>query len=306
MRRVPSLRLTVLLICLLGSVAPTVHGQQMADPQFDPRVQNPAYTKNFPRVLFDEAHNNVDNTHGRYKPFADLLFNDGYHLTVNRQPFTKAVLASVKILVIVNPLGGEDVDEEGSDSAAFTTPEIQALTEWVKSGGALLFVVDAGPFASAAAGLATSLGVEMSKSELSSAGAEDKQAGSVGAVVYSRANHSLGEHSIMNGRSETERVNRVIVFGGQTLKGPSGSEQLLKLFEPSEKKESGKPDPLAGRSQAIVFRLGKGRVVMMGDAAMLTAQVGGANDKPFGMNLPDIDNRQLTLNIMHWLSGILR
>ena len=305
---VPSLRLIVLLICLLGSAAPAAHGQQMADPQFDSRVENPAYTKNFPRVLFDEAHNNVDNTHGRYKPFADLLFNDGYHLTVNRQPFTKAVLASVKILVIVNPLGGEDVDEEGSDSAAFTTPEIEALSEWVKGGGALLFVVDAGPFASSAEGLATSLGVEMSKSEVPSASAEDKQVGSAGAVVYSRSNHSLSEHSIMNGRSETERVNRVIVFGGQALKGPSGSEPLLKLVEPSEKKvpESGKPDPSAGRSQAIVFRLGKGRVVMLGDAAMLSAQVGGADDKPFGMNLPGIDNRQLTLNIMHWLSGILK
>ncbi len=304
---VPSLRLIVLLICLLGSAAPAAHGQQMADPQFDPRVENPAYTKNFPRVLFDEAHNNVDNTHGRYKPFADLLFNDGYHLTVNRQPFTKAVLATVKILVIVNPLGGEDIDEEGSDAAAFTTPESEALTEWVKGGGALLFVVDSGPFASAAETLATSLGVEMSKSEISSASAEDKAVGSAGAIVYSRQNHSVGEHSIMSGRSESERVNRVIVFGGQALKGPSGSEPLLKLIEPAEKKVAeAKPDPSAGRSQAIVFRLGKGRVVMLGDAAMLSAQVGGADNKPFGMNLPDIDNRQLALNIMHWLSGLLK
>jgi hypothetical protein len=27
---------------------------------------------------------------------------------------------------------------------------------------------------------------------------------------------------------------------------------------------------------------------------------------PFGMNRPGIDNRQLALNIMHWLSGLLQ
>jgi len=281
----------------------------MADPQFDARVENPAYVKNFPRVLFDEAHNNLDNTHGRYKPFADLLFNDGYHLTVNRQPFTKALLAPVKILVIINPLGGEDVDDDGADAPAFTSVECEAVNEWVKNGGALLFVVDSGPFASAAEMLATSLGVEMSKSELTSANAEAKELEYPGAIVYLRQNHSLSEHSIMNGRSEKERVNRLIVFGGQTLKGPNGSEALLKVPAPLlDKKtaEQSKTEAGLAGAQAIAFRLGKGRVVMLGDAAMLSAQVRGADNKPFGMNLPDLDNRQLALNIMHWLSGLLK
>ena len=92
--------------CALAVVfTSAAHAQQIADPHFDARVEAPAFTKNFPRVLFDEAHNNVDDSHGRYKPFADLIFNDGYHLVVNRQLFTKASLDSVKILVIVNPLG---------------------------------------------------------------------------------------------------------------------------------------------------------------------------------------------------------
>lgn len=300
----PPLRLTPLLICLLAS---SVCGQQMADPQFDARVEKPAFTKNFPRVLFDEAHNNVDNTHGRYKPFADLLFNDGYHLSVNRQPFTKTLLATVKILVIVNPLGGEDVDDEGADSAAFTIAEADVVTDWVKAGGALLFVVDGGAFASAAEVLANDLGVELGKNEFINPAGEEKEFESAGAIVYSRQNHSLGEHSITSGRNDTERLNRVVVFGGQSLKGPGASEALLKLPAASEKEkaEPGKPDS-AARAQAIAFRLGKGRVVMLGDAAMLTAQIRGSDSKPFGINLPDIDNRQLTLNIMHWLSGILK
>jgi hypothetical protein len=45
---------------------------QVADPNFDASVNKPAYKRNGPRVLFDEAHNNFHTATGRYKPFADL------------------------------------------------------------------------------------------------------------------------------------------------------------------------------------------------------------------------------------------
>jgi len=51
---------------------------------------------------------------------------------------------------------------------------------------------------------------------------------------------------------------------------------------------------------------GKGHVVVLGESAMLSAQLAGPNGNPFGMNCPGIDNRQLALNIMHWLSGLLK
>jgi len=35
---------------------------------------------------------------------------------------------------------------------------------------------------------------------------------------------------------------------------------------------------------------------------MLTAQL-AEDGRRFGMNVPDVDNRQLALNIAHWLSG---
>jgi hypothetical protein len=61
----------------------------------------------------------------------------------------------------------------------------------------------------------------------------------------------------------------------------------------------------AGRAQGAALSFGKGRVVVLGEAAMLTAQVAPRVFR-FGMNLPGIDNRQLALNIMHWLSGLLK
>ncbi|HEV2827355.1 MAG TPA: hypothetical protein VGW76_07085 [Pyrinomonadaceae bacterium] len=293
------------LVIVLSSVA---HAQQIADPHFDASVQNPAFTKNFPRVLFDEAHNNNDLSHGRYKPFADLLFNDGYKVVVNRQPFTKATLINFKVLVIVNPLGAEDLDDENADAPAFTTAECDAVNDWIRDGGALLFIVDAEAFASAAEVLATRLGVDMSKRNTIDPANGEKELNPPGVIVYSRQNHLLGEHSITNGRNETERVNRVMVFGGQSLKGPSGTDALMKLADTAEDTapSPGKNSSAAGRAQAIAFRLGKGRVVMLSDAAMLSAQLSGSDSKPFGMNVPDTDNRQLALNTMHWLSGLLK
>jgi hypothetical protein len=286
----------------------TAFAQETADPHFDARVENAAYTKNFPRVLFDEAHNNFDTTNNRYKPFADLIFNDGYHLAVNRQPFTKESLKSFKILIIVNPLGGEDVDDEAAKEPAFTTVECEAVNDWVRGGGALLFVADGTPFGSAAEILAKKLGVEMSKGHTTDPANSDKESNDPLVMVYSRENHLLLEHPITNGRNHAERADRVMIFNGQSLKGPEGSEVFLKLAEtaidnasPAEKKLSA-----AGRAQGIALRLGKGRVVVLADAAMLSAQVTGSDNRPFGMNTPDIDNKQLTLNIMHWLSGLLR
>ena len=54
------------------------------------------------------------------------------------------------------------------------------------------------------------------------------------------------------------------------------------------------------------MKAGKGRVVIMGEAAMLSAQISGPDKMPMGMNVPGNDDKQLALNIMHWLSGLLK
>jgi hypothetical protein len=54
------------------------------------------------------------------------------------------------------------------------------------------------------------------------------------------------------------------------------------------------------------MKFGKGRVVVQAEAAMLSAQVSGAENRRMGMNVPGNDNRQYALNLMHWLSGILK
>ncbi len=52
-------------------------GGQRADTGFNVSVARPAFTGWHPRVAIDEAHNNFHTAEGRYKPFADLMSNDG-------------------------------------------------------------------------------------------------------------------------------------------------------------------------------------------------------------------------------------
>src|SRR6185295_2957533 len=103
----------LLTFCVFLLTCTPVFGQQQADPEFNTSVENPAYKKEGPRVMFDEAHHNFHTAEGRYKPFVDLMFNDGYRVIRNRQPFTKQSLGTYKILVIANALGAEEDDDAG-------------------------------------------------------------------------------------------------------------------------------------------------------------------------------------------------
>jgi hypothetical protein len=57
---------------------------------------------------------------------------------------------------------------------------------------------------------------------------------------------------------------------------------------------------------------GKGRLVVLGEAGMFSAQIATLVDgdrkfdMKFGMNVEGTDDRQFALNVVHWLSGLLR
>jgi hypothetical protein len=322
--------------------------QQVADPNFDAKVAKPAYTKNGPKVLFDEAHNNFHTASGRYKPFADLITNDGYQITPNKQKFSAETLKGFDILVISNALGAERMNAPEASNSAFTGEECDAVRDWVKGGGALLLIADHAPMGAANQILAQRFGVDMRSAYTSDTVNYDKESGNNSFLVYTRDNGLLIDHPITKGRDAGDRINRVITFTGQSVKGPPGSVAFLKLADtamdvppPSQadiqaaiakarqggqsqdQAPSGMNLPpgatalrvqlperagisAAGRAQGIAFSFGKGRVVVLGEAAMLSAQVTGPGGMKFGMNRPGIDNRQLALNIVHWLSGLLK
>ncbi|MBD0372045.1 MAG: hypothetical protein ICV60_14485 [Pyrinomonadaceae bacterium] len=300
---------------LLGVLSALYTVPQVADPNFNARVAGPTYTKEHPVIIFDEGHQNFHTTGGRYKPFADLLSNDGYQILPIREKFQSGLLMGGRILVIASALGAND----RGDTPAFTDDECDAVRDWVNTGGSLLLITDIYPTGAAAANLAQRFGVEMSKgfTEDPSNHVSNKP----GMIIFARDKGLIGQHPITDGRTPQERINKVITYTGQSLKGPEGSAPILKLSDtavdrvpelietenpdgpPQQTIQYSDPVPAVGRSQGVAFKYGRGRVVVMGEAGVLSAQVQA--DGVFGMNDTRADNRQLTLNIIHWLSGVI-
>ena len=106
---------------------------------------------------------------------------------------------------------------------------------------------------------------------------------------------------ITQGRDATERINGVTAFTGQSLKGPEGSVAFLRVADTAVDydEKTNEEVSAAGRSQGIALRFGKGKVVVVGEAAMFTAQVTGSNKLKFGMNREGNDDKQPALNVTH-------
>lgn len=295
-------------IGLLACVA-IVYRAQRTDYGWRPVVATPTFGARHPVVAIDDAHHNGSRARwwGRYWPLARLLRADGYDVRLFAARFDPASLRGVDVLVIANASGAEKlqfmginipVGAEGDRAApAFTANEISALTSWVERGGSLLLVADHAPFGAANEALAAAFGITMHKGFTEVPGEVSDP------LVFSRAGHRLGDHPVIAGGSAHERIDRVMTFTGQSLDGPPGSTALLRL--PKSAIEymdiDGELRPVAaGGSQAIALQRGRGRAVVLGEAAMLTAQV--SEGEPFGMNLAGNDNRQFALNILHWLT----
>jgi hypothetical protein len=169
-----------------------------------------------------------------------------------------------------------------------------AVGDWVRAGGGLLLITDHYPIGGANQILADRFGVGMSNAwtdpQHHRAGPQE--------IVFSREDGLLGDHPITRG------LARVVTFGGQSLQGPPGSFPLLRLSPSAvDRFQDGRRASAAGRAQGLALRLGKGRVVVLGEAAMLTSQQedGGT----IGFTVPGYDDRQFALNVMAWLSGSL-
>jgi hypothetical protein len=290
---------------------------QRADPNFQATVAKPAYTKeNGPVILIDAAHSNFHSAKGRYGPFAELLRNDGYVVRDSKDGFESG-LAGASVMVVANAQGLN----ETNDSSAFNAPEIAALHRWVEAGGSLLLVVDHYPMGPAASRLGLAFGVTIGDGMVEDSIVFDSTSKDLSQLVFSRENGLLAEHPITAGRDTSERLTRVVSFTGTTLRGPPQATELLRFSSsalaysaiPKIEKDGnttrvsvtyGNPASALGQSQGLAFSAGKGRVVILGEAAMLTAQIDRMG-KAFGMSVAGTDDKQFVLNVAHWLSRVI-
>jgi len=302
---------TMLAAGLLLMLCGFAHAQQMGDPNFDPKIDDPAYPAGKgPRVLIDGAHNNFHTSEGRFRPFAELLCKDGYRVIPFAGEFTANSLQSGDILVIANALHKSNVRSWALPTpSAFTEKEISAVEDWVSSGGALLLIADHMPFPGAARDLAAAFGFKFNNG-YAFAPSQGKRC-----TRFSRQDGSLKEHPITRGLTPDEKIDFVGSFTGQAFQGPPQAEPLLVFgrssysLMPQRAGEFTAETPkisVEGRLQGAVREYGKGRIAVFGEAAAFTAQLSGRQKYEMGMNHPDAkQNYRFVLNVMHWLSGLM-
>ncbi len=319
------MRLVALALAALVLAAPAVARQQMGDPSFRPTVARPAYVSEGPLIQLDAAHGSVQTIGGRYAGFAALVRADGYHLRTGEQKLDQpGALDGVDVLVISNAV--RPAGPDGPD--AFTQAEIAAVEAWVREGGSLLLAVDHAPYGDANETLGRAFGVGMGKGY-----AFRLKDGEVTSQMdFATADGTLGDHPILRGRDPSEAIHQVRSFTGQSLSPPPGATVLMAL-KPDDReaanvrvlqqiKERIEAEPDARETildemsrpaltaQGLVFDHGAGRVVMLGEAGMLTAQIvrfpAGSGREPFafGLQTPGHDDQQFALNLLHWLSRL--
>ena len=306
----------VIAVMAAGAV---LAAQQIPDRAFRPMIEDRAYAPGQgPVVCLDEAHDNFHTLDERFWPFGELLRRDGYVVRAFRTKFDAASLAECRIMVIANAQPGSG----GWDNlpyptpSAFTAEEVAATRRWVSSGGSLLLIADHMPMAGTAAALASAFGVSFNDGFAVDGFTTESQRDAAFArpTIFRAANRTLIAHAIVRGRHAKESVSSVRTFTGQAFQAP-GAEPLLVLpstfitlmprrawqFGPDTQRQ-----PVGGWLQGAVMRVDSGRAAFFGEAAMFSAQIAGANRQTMGMNAPGAEqNFQFTLNVLHWLSGVL-
>src|SRR5262245_43242588 len=225
-RRIVWAAVILSVLAVAGVCLYLANREQPYDPDFDTRVADPAYQKDRPRVLFDEAHRNCHTTRTAYKPFADLMANDGYDVRPNRELFTGEHLAGVSVLIIVLARGSN----EAQDEPAFSEAETDAVEQWIRSGGALLLITDHFPFGAAAEALGRRFGVHISTGLVEDPKDHHPSLGD-SHLIFSRENGLLRDHPITRGRNAAEQVERVLTFTGNSLKGPAEAIAFMNLSD---------------------------------------------------------------------------
>lgn len=282
--------------------------QQQTDTAIEIAVKHPKYQKGKgPQVIIDGGHFNFHTYEGRYRPFANLLEKDGYLVTGTTRKFTPDLLKEGDILVIANPIHESNVRRWVlPNPSAFTKKEIKHVKKWVEEGGSLLLIADHMPFPGATYDLAAAFGVEFSNGFAMPVKRVEGPTSS-----FSIAAGTLHINAITQGEQARDQIDKIHSFTGSAFKIPEGAQPIMTfkndhfslepdtawVFHPDTRNFS-----LEGWHQGAFMEFGKGRLVVYGEAAMLTAQTQQNGKVKMGFNHPvATQNTQLILNTIHWL-----
>ena len=310
--------LAVVIVVLLIAWLRTV---QQSDTAYVPSVTTPMWTTGGPAVAIDDAHWNGFTATRGYGPLNALLQADNYTVIQAGNVSSAEILANARVVVIANALGFRGVvrqagqlarvNLEGLAADAFSDSEVEQLDAWVQNGGALLIASDPAPAGRAIQSLAERFGVKMR--DVMVFDPEHSERDDPTAIIFTREGKTLAEHPIAGLAGKGVVAERVVTFGGQALEGPLDAIELLMLAGTAYELErpngtAGERTAVAGLAQALALEHGRGRVVVLGDADLITSQVramGNANER-IGLQWRNGDNELFTRRMFAWLAGAVK
>lgn len=297
--------LLILFICLLST---TAIAQQRVDASFQPNITDPAFTDGEGPVLcIDSAHNNLHTLSGGYAPFGRIASAEGYRPVDHASDLTRSdALTNCDIFLIVNALNERNIRNWVLPTpSAFSPDEIENLKEWVETGGSLFLIADHMPFAGAASDLAAVFGIQFSNG-FATLRKESNQPD-----LFNFSNGRLHSNALLD-----KEISSVTSFTGSAFKIPDTAEPLLSFKEGDISLEpriawrfeqDTDTVDISGYSQGALMRFGEGKVVVMGEAAMFTAQIIDTDRGAFkiGLNNEELAPQNLLFlrNLLAWLAA---
>lgn len=279
-----------------------------SDNDFDVSVTEPQLMESKPGVLFDEAHNNHHSIKTSYKPFANLISNDGCIVSSTDNSVDSSLLSNVDVFIIATAKGKEDPN----DKSPFSVSEVDQLEHWVANGGSLLLITEHFPFGMAMKPIFDKINVQVHNGYTEDTLLRSENV--IDAIQFAKSKGNLHpSHPILN------NIEKINTFTGTSIKGDSTWTQLI-LFSDNSQNFNVKVDVIKdGRdvvtnvtysdfysakdyAQGLCKHYGKGRIAILAESGFITAQYDRSGNK-FGMNVPDQDNKQFVLNLIRWLAG---
>ncbi|GII60122.1 hypothetical protein Skr01_02070 [Sphaerisporangium krabiense] len=245
----------------------------------------------FPRVLFDEAHNESwtirrevaetmnpahpdDNSYARA---AEVLRRLGHTVAAHTEgPVTPALLAGHDVFVIAHPSGDRWERTVGRGSPALPVEEIDAIERYVAGGGGLIVLAECEQekYGNNLADLLARFGVGIEHTTV-----QDPANRHNGVATW-----VLGRPVATEGEDLTAGAREACFYRAGVLTPPAGAAVL---FETSPV-----ADP-AGRPLAVALRHGQGRVVVFADSDLF-------GDDSIG----DLRHARLWGNVVTWAARV--
>lgn len=295
---------------ILIFIATASKAQMINDSPFIAQVAHPKYPKGAgPKILIDKGHHNFIVEMGLIKPLIDVVESDGYTTKIDSSIFTKAYLSNYDILVIMPAMPFKyGSKKQVTDEITFTNEELNALHDWVEAGGSLLMFSEHAPIDKAAVPLFNKFGIQTSIGIVADSIHCDstmKIPVYQALIQYNITNGLLNtEHPITQGLNKSEKVEKLVSYGGSGLYG-AGYTNILKLSPTAYvSKYNGSMPSGTVNSQCLAGKVGKGKLVALGDCNGFTAMYININKEKFtaGMQVQKYDWKQFVLNTFHWMS----